>query len=120
MPEEWVELHNRSGESVSLAGWKLRGGVSFDFTAQSIPAGGYLLVARDAAALAAKYPAMAGIIHGPWSGSLSGNPGDTVILEDPKNQAQYGGQCALSHQRPVGGGGGRRRQQSGTAGCRRG
>jgi hypothetical protein len=83
-PEEWVELYNRSGSPVSLSGWKLRGGVSFDFTAQSIPAGGYLVVAKDAAALAAKYPAIAGIIHGPWSGSLS-NREDTVILEDPND-----------------------------------
>jgi len=100
-PEEWVELYNRSGSPVDLSGWKLRGGVSFDFTAQSIPAGGYLVVAKDAAALAAKYPALAGIIHGPWSGSLS-NKEDTVILEDnydnPADEVHYhtGGRWAAA------------------------
>lgn len=84
--EEYVELYNRSGSAVSLAGWKLRGGVSFDFTTQSIAAAGYLVVAKNAAALAAKYPAIAGIIAGPWSGTLS-NKGDTVILEDPNDNA---------------------------------
>ena len=81
-PEEWVELYNRSAAPVSLAGWKLRGGVTYDFTTQSIPAGGYLVVARDPVALAAKHPAIT--IDGPWSGSLS-NKGDTVILEDPND-----------------------------------
>lgn len=81
-PEEWVELYNRSASPVSLAGWKLRGGASFDFTTESIPAGGFLVVAQNPVALAAKYPAVT--MTGPWSGSLS-NKGDEVILEDPND-----------------------------------
>ena len=83
-PEEWVELTNRSGGTVSLAGWKLRGGVSFDFTTQSIAPGAFLVIARNPAALAVKYPAIS--ITGPWTGSLS-NKSDLVRLEDPADNA---------------------------------
>lgn len=81
-PEEWVELFNRSAAPVSLAGWKLRGGIRFDFSTQVIPVGGFLVVAANPAALAAKHPSIS--IAGPWSGSLS-NKGDVVILEDPND-----------------------------------
>ncbi|MDB6071739.1 MAG: phosphoenolpyruvate synthase, partial [Verrucomicrobiales bacterium] len=79
-PEEWVELHNRSNAAVSLTGWKMRGGADFDFTAQTIPANGYLVVAASPSALLVKYPAIT--TAGPFSGSLS-NKGGTVRLEDP-------------------------------------
>ncbi|HKX61968.1 MAG TPA: lamin tail domain-containing protein, partial [Verrucomicrobiae bacterium] len=43
-PEEWVELHNRSGQRVDLAGWRIDGGIDFRFgTNDFIPAGGYLV-----------------------------------------------------------------------------
>lgn len=78
--EEWIELFNRSGGAVDLTGWKLRGGADYDFTSgTNIPAGGYLLIAADAAALSTKYPGIT--IVGPWSGGLS-NSGDTVRIED--------------------------------------
>ena len=77
--EEWIELYNRSSAAVSLNGWKLRGGIDFDFGAVQIPAQGYLVVAANPTALAAKYPAIA--ITGPYLGTLS-NKGGTVRLED--------------------------------------
>ncbi len=99
--EEWVELYNRGTTTVNLAGWKLRGGVSFDFTNQSILPGGYLVVAKNPPALVARHPSIGGITHGPWTGSLS-NKTDTVILEDnydnPADEVQYhtGGRWAAA------------------------
>jgi hypothetical protein len=78
-PEEWVELYNRSAAPVDLNGWGVKGGADFTFGPVSIPAGGYLVVAKNRLALAAKYPAIT--IVGDWSGSLS-NSGDTVRIED--------------------------------------
>ena len=90
-PEEWVELYNKSGSPVLLTGWKLSGGISFSFTAgMQIPAGGYLVVANDPAALLAKFPGIT--VVGPLSGSLS-RTDDVVRLEDananPVNEVHY-------------------------------
>jgi Lamin Tail Domain/CotH kinase protein len=89
--EEWVELYNRSGSAVVLTGWKLRGGISYDFPAGTqIAAGGYLVCANDPAALLAKFPSIT--IVGPFTGSLS-NSDDTVRLDDasgnPASEVRY-------------------------------
>ena len=76
---EYIELHNRGGAAVNLAGWKLRGGVDLDFPATSIAPGGYLVVAKDAAFIAANYGGVT--VVGDWSGAL-GNKGDLVRLID--------------------------------------
>ena len=79
--EEWIELHNRSGAPVDLTGWELEGGIQYRFSpGQTIAAGGYLVVADDAAALRAIYPA-ANIV-GDFGGRLSGS-GDLILLRDP-------------------------------------
>ena len=78
--EEWLELFNRSSTPIDLTGWKLAGGIDFDFPAETaIPAGGYLVVAKDASALAIKHPTSS--ILGDYSGRL-GNSGDLILLED--------------------------------------
>ncbi len=79
--EQWIELYNKSGAAVSLNGWSINGGVSYAFASTvSIPAGGYLVVAKDKVALKAKYPAITSIIVGNFNGSL--NSEDTVRVED--------------------------------------
>src|SRR5207237_3663316 len=56
-PEQWVELFNRSAHPVSLADWRLDEGIDFRFApATTIPAGGYLVVAKDPASLLLKFP----------------------------------------------------------------
>jgi Lamin Tail Domain/CotH kinase protein len=90
-PEEWLELYNKSAAPVTLTGWKLRGGISFDFAAGTqIPAGGYLVVANDAAALLAKFPGIT--VVGPLGGGLS-NSDDAILLEDssgnPVDEVRY-------------------------------
>ena len=80
-PEAWIELFNRSTNAVSLAGWKLSDGISFNFaTNQTLAPGGYLVVAKDPAFLQALYPALTPL--GPYGKSLS-HSGDRLLLEDP-------------------------------------
>ena len=56
-PEEWVEIHNRTAAAIDLSGWSFDGAIEFTFQAgTNIAAGEYLVVARNAAALAAKWP----------------------------------------------------------------
>jgi len=83
---EFIELHNTSGASVSLAGWRLAGGISYDFPATArIAAGQYLLVARNVPRLAAVYGLSQASILGPYSRAL-GNNGDTVRIENELGQ----------------------------------
>jgi hypothetical protein len=104
-PEEWLELYNRSSNSVNLTGWTLSGGIKYSFAAgKTVAPGSYLVVARDVTTLHATYPAID--IVGNYSGHLSSS-GDAIILNDPlgnpANQVNYypGGRWS----EPPGGGG---------------
>lgn len=80
---EFIELKNAGATPVTLDGWRLRGGIEFDFPAgTAIPAGAYVVVARhpDRLEAVAAYGLPAGSVLGPWRGGLS-NRGDTVHLE---------------------------------------
>ncbi len=78
--EEWIELFNRGTNVVNLTDWRLDGGISYKFlSGQKLGPGAYLVVARDAAALRTKYPAIN--IVGNYGGKLSQN-GDSITLED--------------------------------------
>ncbi|PAW66592.1 MAG: hypothetical protein B9S34_07760 [Opitutia bacterium Tous-C1TDCM] len=80
---EFIEIHNPDTTAASLAGWALTQGVDFVFPAgTSIPAGGYLVVAANPAALRAAAPALAAAaVVGPWrSGATLANRGETVTL----------------------------------------
>ncbi|WP_428267828.1 CotH kinase family protein [Haliangium sp.] len=86
---EFVEIHNAGATAVALAGWTLGGGISYEFSDQTVlEAGGYLVVAkeRDALlALAESAPAYAiepELIVGDFLGALD-NGGDTVVLIAP-------------------------------------
>ena len=90
-PEQWLELFNRSSNVVDLTGWSLTGGISYQFPAgQTLAPDGYLVVAKDAIALRALYPAID--ILGNFGGRLSGKS-DLVVLQDssgnPANQVRY-------------------------------
>lgn len=78
--EEWLELYNRSASAIDISEWQLTGGIEYEFPQGTvIPAYGYLVVAEDAVALAAKHPS-ANII-GNYGGKLA-NGGERIILED--------------------------------------
>jgi hypothetical protein len=91
--EEFIELYNQGGEAVHLAGWEFTGAVRFAFPqGASIAPGEYLVVAKSALSVAAKY----GIFNvlGDYSGNLRnygemltlldalGNPADAVHYAD--------------------------------------
>jgi hypothetical protein len=89
--EQWLELYNRSTNTVDLTGWSLSGGISYNFpSGKTIAAGAYLVVAKDSAALRLSYPTID--IIGDYSGKLSHN-GDTIELDDqagnPANIVTY-------------------------------
>lgn len=78
--EEWIELYNRSGSTVNITGWRLQGVGEFIFPATTQISGhGYLVVAKDSAALKAKYPAVSSKIIGDFPGGLS-NDGERIRL----------------------------------------
>ncbi|MEM7384756.1 MAG: lamin tail domain-containing protein, partial [Verrucomicrobiota bacterium] len=81
--EEWIELTNRSEAAVDLTGWEIRDGIRFDFPdGTSLEPGAFLVVAKDAEALRAKYPDIA--VLGDFSGSLNNNS-DRIRLVDANN-----------------------------------
>ena len=54
--DEYVELHNRGTNAVGLEGWKFTDGIDFTFpTNAAVPAGGYLVVAKNLTNLLARY-----------------------------------------------------------------
>ena len=82
--DEFIELHNRGVSATNLGGWRLTGGVGFTFPASaSIPANGYLVIARNAARLLSRYPNLsANNTLGDFNGSL-GNSGERIALAMP-------------------------------------
>ncbi len=88
--DEYVELYNQGAESVDLSGWRLRGGIDFDFPdGAQIAAGGYVVVARDAARLQINYAQLdASNTFGDYNGRL-GNGGDRVKLSKPDTVVDY-------------------------------
>ena len=89
---EYVELQNITAEPVTLYDyetgepWKFTDGIEFTFptdTPVTIPAGGYLLLAKNPAAFSWRYPDVsAEIILGPYDGNLS-NSGERLELSMP-------------------------------------
>ena len=89
---EYIELHNISAESATLyrddkaEPWKFTDGIEFTFPVDvpaTIPAGGYILVAKKPAAFSWRYPDVpAEIIFGPYEGNLN-NAGESLELSMP-------------------------------------
>lgn len=78
---QFIELHNRSGASVSLAGWSFVDGLNFTFPAGStLGAGQRAVVAVDPAYMTANYPGITNLF-GPAAGRMKKN-GELIRLED--------------------------------------
>ncbi len=78
---QYLELHNPEAVPVDLGGWKLAGGIRFEFPeGASLPPGGYLVVAKDREALRLRYGGGFPSI-GDFSGRLS-HRGERVELRD--------------------------------------
>jgi hypothetical protein len=92
--EEYIELYNITGQAVTLYDfvedepWKFTDGIEFSCPNSlpvAIPAGGYLLVVKNPAAFALRYPSVplpAERILGPYDGQLR-NSGERVELSKP-------------------------------------
>ncbi|UCG58681.1 MAG: lamin tail domain-containing protein [Phycisphaerales bacterium] len=94
--EEYIELYNMGPEEVTLYDshasepWKFTDGIDYTFPSGpgvAIPAGGYLLVARDVTAYMARYglPPLGVSVLGPYNGSLD-NGGEKLELSVPGDE----------------------------------
>lgn len=83
--DQYVELLNRSSETLSLSGWRLEEGIRFTFPADArVPAGGYVVVAKNAARLRTNHPALTSQnTFGDFDGRLSGR-GERLVLSRPE------------------------------------
>ena len=81
---EFLELLNSGPSAVDLTGWAFTAGVDYTFPANTtLPAGGYLVIAKNPARVALVYGLPAASILGPFlNGSKLSNSGDTVTLKD--------------------------------------
>jgi hypothetical protein len=82
--DEYVELFNRGSTPVNLEGWKLKDAVDYTFGAgRVIPAGGYLVVARNATNLFRNYAQLnTNNTVGNFKGGLS-QKGERITLTAP-------------------------------------
>ncbi len=68
---QYLELYNPTAAAVDLSNWKIDGGVKYAFPAKAaLPAGGYLLIARDAEAVQRTYGTAFRVL-GNFTGRLS-------------------------------------------------
>ncbi len=82
--EEFVEIFNRGSEPVDVAGWRLSGGVDFNFPELSLEAGAFLIVAADPQSFQNIHGDQINVV-GPWMGRLS-NRSDTINLRDASDK----------------------------------
>ncbi len=80
---EFIEIHNPDATAVDVSGWGITTGADFTFPAgTTIPAGGFLVVSSDPAALRAATGLAT--VFGPWnSGSTLSNRGEDLTLSKP-------------------------------------
>jgi hypothetical protein len=81
---QYVELYNRGPGAVNLGGWKLRDGITFSFTSNTIvAAGGYIVVANNLSDLLTNYPNLnTNNTVGNFGGNLS-HRGERITLTKP-------------------------------------
>ena len=79
--DEWVELYNKGSTPVNLAGWQFSKGINYAFSATTLSAGQYLVLARDIARFQSQHPGVTNVVGG-WSSGQLGNNGDTLRMVD--------------------------------------
>lgn len=76
--EEFIELHNTTGETVDIGGWSISGGIDVTFPAPTpVPAGGFVVASPDPTVTAAVHGVDAAASYAP--GALS-NGGEPLVL----------------------------------------
>ncbi len=81
---EWIELQNILARDIDMTGWRLDGGIHFDFPSGFVLKGGaFLVIANDPETLR---PQIAGPnLLGPFTGKLA-NGGDKIVLRDNQDR----------------------------------
>lgn len=80
--DEFVELFHRGQEKLDLSGWRIRGGIDFNFpTGTVLQPGQFLVLAKDIERFRANHGLQSGVV-GNYSGTL-GDGGDGVRLTRP-------------------------------------
>lgn len=79
--DEWIEIYNRGAVTRDLSGWSFSDGIEFVFpNGTQIPAGGFLVIAKDRVKTLTNHPNLNGsLVLGDYSGSLS-DGGERVAL----------------------------------------
>ena len=76
--DDYLELYNRGADPVDLSGWVFSGVTLTLAPGTTIPAGGYLVVAKDAVQFQSRYGFAPAAVYG---GNLS-NSGESIALKD--------------------------------------
>src|SRR5687768_10297923 len=80
---EYIEIHNPTDTEVSMDGWALTSGIPFSFPAGTeLPAGGYLIIAANPAALNAIFGSV-GALGPRGAGMTLSNNGEKITLSQP-------------------------------------
>lgn len=96
---EWVEIYIAGGQDIdNMAEYQLHlsGAVDFDFPAEPLKKGEYVVITNDTALFRTAYPTFAGRLFGPWTGKLP-NEGDVVNV---KLRGEGDVTCAFSNEPP--------------------
>jgi hypothetical protein len=81
---EFLELHNAGSTTISLSGASFKNGIQYSFgQGAKLEAGGYLVLAGDAAAFAERYPGVP--LAGVYRGNLA-NGGERLELASPSGE----------------------------------
>ncbi len=96
--DEFVELSNRGASAVNLAGWRLTDGISYTFPTNAIlPAGGYVVVANDAAHLITNYTGLnTNNTFGNYGGNLA-NGSERIALTMPDEVVSTNGSFRVTN-----------------------
>ncbi len=91
---EFVELHNAASVPVDVSGWEVTSGIEYVFGEGTvIPAGGYLVLAKDPLVFATRFTVPANVLVGGYRFTLD-NSGETIRLLDAdgvtRDQVRYG------------------------------
>ena len=79
--EEFIELHNTGAADIDVSGWGFTSGIRFTIpAATTIPAGGFLVVAADAAVFAGLHPEVSNVVAG-WTGILSNSANKLKLVD---------------------------------------
>ncbi|MCU0749139.1 MAG: lamin tail domain-containing protein, partial [Akkermansiaceae bacterium] len=78
---EYIELMNIGPVSITLTGASFVGGIGFTFPTSTLAAGGRMILAKNPAAFAVRYPSVAATVRGPYEGALV-NTGERLEIAD--------------------------------------